>query len=257
MNASNTALSTGNQTMSSTEIAQLTGKRKNDIHQDIKAQLFIGLYGLKDGGNFHHDKIQGLTVILDNRSYWSEVQLDRYHTDILISGYEVKYRAAIVKRWHELEDNQYSPLSQKPQQPKLPNVSREFKAALQGAKLFGLKGNQALLCANKAVKTVTGVDFQNLLGVELSSPAQERLMTPSDIGNQIGLSGMKVNQLLKEKGLQIDTRDSKNQIVWIPTDKGKAYADLQDTNKKHSNGTPIQQMKWFANVVDVLQGTVS
>lgn len=90
-------------TMSSTEIAQLTGKRKNDIHQDIKTQLFIGLYGLKDGGDFHHEKIQGLIVVLDNRDYWSEVFLDKYHADILISGYEVRYRAAIIRRWHELE----------------------------------------------------------------------------------------------------------------------------------------------------------
>ena len=90
--------------MSSTEIAQLTGKRKNDIHRDIKAQLFESLYDLKDGANFHHEQIQGLTVVLDNRGYWQDVLLDRYHTDILISGYEVKYRAAIVKRWHELEN---------------------------------------------------------------------------------------------------------------------------------------------------------
>jgi hypothetical protein len=27
-------------------------------NQDIKTQLFIGLYGLKDGGDFHHEEIQ-------------------------------------------------------------------------------------------------------------------------------------------------------------------------------------------------------
>ena len=91
------------QTMTSTEIALLTGKRKSDIHVDIKQQLLLGLYGI-DGGDFHHEQIQGLMIVLDNRGYWSEVNLDRYHTDILVSGYEVKYRAAIVKRWHELEE---------------------------------------------------------------------------------------------------------------------------------------------------------
>ena len=89
--------------MTSTEIALLTGKRKSDIHVDIKQQLLLGLYGI-DGGDFHHEQIQGLMIVLDNRGYWSEVNLDRYHTDILVSGYEVKYRAAIVKRWHELEE---------------------------------------------------------------------------------------------------------------------------------------------------------
>lgn len=91
-------------TMSSTEIAQLTGKQKTHIHRDIKDQLFIGLYGLKGDPILDDEQIQGLTITLDNRGYWSEVLLDRYHTDIIISGYEVKYRAAIVKRWHELEN---------------------------------------------------------------------------------------------------------------------------------------------------------
>lgn len=91
------------QTMSSTEIAQLTGKRKADVHQDIKIQIFGNLYGVKDGGNFHHQEIQGLTIVYDDRKYWKEILLDRYHSDILVSGYDVKYRAAIVKRWYELE----------------------------------------------------------------------------------------------------------------------------------------------------------
>ncbi|AMK75624.1 MULTISPECIES: Rha family transcriptional regulator [Methylomonas] len=93
-------------TMSSLEIAELTGKLKKHVHQDIKSQLLVNLYGLKDGQNLDHEKIQGISVILDNRGYWSEVLLDRYHADILVSGYEVKYRAAIVRRWHELEAKQ-------------------------------------------------------------------------------------------------------------------------------------------------------
>ena len=91
------------QTMTSTEIALLTAKEKKHVHRDIKEQLLLGLYGI-DGPKMSHEQIQGLTIVLDNRGYWSEVHLDRYHTDILVSGYEVKYRAAIVKRWHEMEE---------------------------------------------------------------------------------------------------------------------------------------------------------
>lgn len=36
-------------------------------------------------------------------------QLDRYHTEILITGYDVKRRAAVIKRWHELESGQATP----------------------------------------------------------------------------------------------------------------------------------------------------
>lgn len=95
-------------TMSSREIAELTGKEKANVHRDIKSQLLFGLYGL-DPSNLNHEQIQGLTIIPDERGYWSEVQLDRYHTDILVSGYEVKYRAKIIKRWHELENQTQKP----------------------------------------------------------------------------------------------------------------------------------------------------
>lgn len=91
------------QTMTSTEIASLTGKSKGNIHRDIKEQLLLGLYGMEDS-NLNLLDIKGISVILANNGFWSEVHLDRYHTDILVSGYEVKYRAAIVKRWYELEE---------------------------------------------------------------------------------------------------------------------------------------------------------
>lgn len=106
MNNSLQNLSTATKTMSSNEIAQLTGKQKKHVHQDIKDQLFIGLYGLKDGQDFDHVEIQGITVILDNRGYWSEVLLDHEHTLTLMTGYDVKARHIINKRWLELESAQ-------------------------------------------------------------------------------------------------------------------------------------------------------
>ncbi len=118
--------------MSSTEIAELTRKQKKHVHQDIKDQLFIGLYDLKDGQDFDHQQIQGITIVLDNRDYWSEVLLDKYHTDILISGYEVKYRAAIVKRWHELEQRNHIVM---------PNFSDPAAAAIAWAEQYTLAQN--------------------------------------------------------------------------------------------------------------------
>jgi phage regulator Rha-like protein len=119
-------------TMSSTEIAELTGKEKTNIHRDIKAQLLVGLYGLKDDSYLNDNKIQGITIVIDNRDYWSEVLLDKYHTDILISGYEVKYRAAIVKRWHELEQRNHIVM---------PNFSDPAAAAIAWAEQYTLAQN--------------------------------------------------------------------------------------------------------------------
>lgn len=95
-------------TMSSLEIAELTKKDHGDVLKDIRNQLYTGLYSVEfDKGKILYPSIQGLTVVIDNHTKRTkEILLDRYHADILVSGYEVKYRAAIIKRWHELEAKQ-------------------------------------------------------------------------------------------------------------------------------------------------------
>lgn len=50
-----------------------------------------------------HNKIQGVAPIFDDRGYVTEFLLDRRHTEILITGYDVKRRAAVIDRWFELE----------------------------------------------------------------------------------------------------------------------------------------------------------
>lgn len=134
-------------------------------------------------------------------------------------------------------------------------VVKEFKSMLALSKAFGLKGSQALLSANQATKKNTGVDCQALLGIELEAPVQSRLINVSDMGLMINLSGAKVNQLLKEKGFQADRRDSKKRIVWTPTEKGLQFSTLMDTGKKHSDGTPVQQIKWYESVIKELRSS--
>lgn len=101
--------------MSSNEIAKLTGKNKSDIHVDIWNML-KQLYGIeKDDGNFHHLKnhkvaiINGVVTCFDNRGYVSEFFLDRRHTEILITGYDVVRRASVIDRWFSLESGQAQP----------------------------------------------------------------------------------------------------------------------------------------------------
>lgn len=136
---------------------------------------------------------------------------------------------------------------------KLQAVAKEYKGALALAKLVGYKDNQAHLAANKAVIKSTGFDVHDAMDLVLISNKKEHAITPSDIGVRLGgISGMKVNQLLKDAGYQLDNRTAKGTIYWIPTNKGIAYAQLTDTNKKHSDGTPIKQVKWFESVIKQL-----
>jgi len=101
--------------MSSREIAQFTGKNKSDVHVDIW-NMIQQLYDIKkDDGKNHHHKNQyvnikeGVSAYFDNRGYIYEFRLDRRHTEILITGYDIKRRAAIIDRWKALESSETQP----------------------------------------------------------------------------------------------------------------------------------------------------
>ncbi|WP_311751302.1 phage antirepressor KilAC domain-containing protein [Proteus terrae] len=105
-----------NVTMSSSEIAELTGKNKADVHVDIWNML-SQLYSItKDDGKTHHIKnqqvvlVDGVSVTFDARGYVFEFNLDRYHTEVLVTGYDLKRRAAVIKRWYDLESGKAAPI---------------------------------------------------------------------------------------------------------------------------------------------------
>lgn len=130
--------------------------------------------------------------------------------------------------------------------PKSVEMLRSIDAA---ASIFGLTGNQKILSVNRATREITNVDFQQLLGIELKNDTQEIQLTPSEIGKELGISGKKVNQLLQEKGFQIKDAN-KN---WIHSNRGSGFAVVLDVGKKHSNGTPITQLKWKQSVINELR----
>lgn len=120
-----------------------------------------------------------------------------------------------------------------------------FSGYTRVAKMFGLEGNAALISANVATRKVTGIDFQHDLQIELKTPDQQYLLTPTQIAERLHLSGPReANRLLAAKGLQ-----TKESGQWVPTDKGKAFSTLLDTGEKHTNGCMVQQLKWKESVL--------
>ena len=133
----------------------------------------------------------------------------------------------------------------------LPNefTSREFAALHSIALTAGLEGNAAIISADNAMKRLHNVSPLKLLQIELKTPDQQYIFTPTQIAERLKLSGPKeVNRLLAAKGLQI-----KEGKIWMPTQKGKPFATLLDTGKRHSDGTMIQQLKWRESVLDELR----
>lgn len=141
-----------------------------------------------------------------------------------------------------------------PKQESLTPVAKEFRAGLSLAKMMGLKGNQAVLTANKVIRKRTGTDCLELMGMtHLIADQQQVLLTATDVGERIGLSSRKVNPLLEQLGLQKSFRDHKERLVWELLPDGEKFGIYQDTGKKHSDGTPVRQIKWNANVVKFVQ----
>ncbi|EIZ2109039.1 Rha family transcriptional regulator [Salmonella enterica] len=111
--------------MSSREIAKLTGKKISQVHTDIRAMI-PALYAIDNGEDvrsyawgttkdemiafLNHHKIQGIKFNLDDRGYVYEFLLDRRHTEILITGYDVERRAAVIDRWFSLETQYRQPV---------------------------------------------------------------------------------------------------------------------------------------------------
>lgn len=139
-------------------------------------------------------------------------------------------------------------ITAKRQQFNLGTVTRQ---CVMMAKACGLKDNQAILSADRAVKQLTGESPLQLLGAtHLHAPVQQIVFTPTQIGQQLepSISAVKVNVLLADLGLQIKIGEN-----WTPTQKGMDYAEVMDTQKRHSDGTPVKQVKWFSSVMDLLK----
>jgi len=128
------------------------------------------------------------------------------------------------------------------------------RLAMQAAKAFGFKGNMAALSADHAVRTIVGESPLALMGHSaMRSEAQEQLLTPSDIGERLGIPVRAVNEKLTETGLQMTFRDSKNRLYYELTEPGQSLAEYLDTGKRHGDGTPVRQIKWHTAVLDWLR----
>ena len=113
----------------------------------------------------------------------------------------------------------------------------------------GLKGNQLALALNKVARNYANLDTLALGQLALEAPSKCQLLTPTDIGLELGgISPQKVNRLLADAGLQRRLYNGK----WEPTRRGEPYAVMLDINKRYWDGTPIRQLKWESTVVDML-----
>ena len=123
----------------------------------------------------------------------------------------------------------------------------ELDATLQVAKLYGLEGNQTLLCASNRMRRDFGIDMLATLQLSLPSPQNQAWFTPTQLGDRFAekKSAQKTNLWLVEQGFQF-----KDGNKWRLTEAGKAHGEYQDCGKEDGRGTPIQVIRWRESVFE-------
>lgn len=91
------------QTMSSREIADLTGKRHDNVMRDARLML-LDLHGVGGVLSFEDTALNE-----QNGQRYPIFRLPKRETLILVSGYSIAMRARIIDRWQELEESRARP----------------------------------------------------------------------------------------------------------------------------------------------------
>ena len=120
---------------------------------------------------------------------------------------------------------------------------------LEGAKLIfetaGIKDNQLTLAMDKVYKSYTGRSALAAGEIQIEAPTKRQLLTPTEIAIRFAdMTARKINDILAGAGYQHKISDK-----WEPLEPGLPYAVMLDTNKKHSDGTPVRQLKWDSSII--------
>ena len=160
--------------MSSLQIADITGKPHNDILKDIRRILEEAEIGVGEFSRTYTDA--------SNRQspcYF----LPRRECDLVISGYSVKYRLAIIDRWQELEA--------KVAQPD-PFAILNDPAAMRGL-LLGYTEQVIALESQVAVLAPKAAGLDRIAGTEGT-------MNITAAAKTLGLSPKRLFQIMDEQG---------------------------------------------------------
>ena len=234
----------------SRNIAAVFDKNHKDVMRDIR-----NIIAANTDADFNRRNFAPVDYTDAKGRTYQEFLLTRDGAMMLIMSYTgpkaMALKTAYIKRFNEMEQQlmamqgnilqpQQAPKTQ-PAPAAIP-LTESLEAASIVLKAADITGNQLALALDKAYRAKTGESALALTGVQLEAPTQTHLLTPTE------LSAVAVNKKLAAMGYQ-----TKNDNGWELTAKGiEAGGVFLDTNKRHSNGTPIRQLKWPAAVAGQL-----
>ena len=134
-------------------------------------------------------------------------------------------------------------------------IKKEFSACLAIFTDFtDITGNHAKLAANRLFKQIYQIDILKTAEVDLPSKVQARCWYPTELGKRLGISAVRMNMILEMANLQTSSyhasKSGRNYKVWTATEEGKAFSEYIDVGREHSDGAPVQSLKWYETVLD-------
>lgn len=221
------------QTMSSLQIAELTGKRHDAILRDIRNLLEQGVAA--------HNFVE--TSYTDKSNRQSPCyQLTKTGCLILASGYNAVLREKIINRWIELE---------MANTPKLPQTFAEALrlAAEQAEENERLMIENGVLRKDNTAKDATIVEQDRTISLMKPKAAyydailnNPHTLNTTSIASDYGMTPQKFNKLLHSLGIQ-----KKVGGVWIPFAKyiSQGYTKIStDPNPNSKHGGTYTYSKW-------------
>lgn len=218
-------------TMSSLEIAELTGKEHKNVMRDIRALLEQGVSKLNFEPSEYKDSTGRLLPCYE---------LTRKGSLILASGYNALLREKIIDRWEELETGKADPMIAKNLTDKQPTISDKIKVATWLIKTLNLNDTSKLLLA-KSIADPLGLPTPDY------TPSKGVLKSASELlaGNGIKISAQVFNKKAIEKGylceLERNTSHGQKKKFKSITNKGLPYGE----NQVNPNNPKSTQPLWY------------
>lgn len=244
-------------TMSSREIAELVESRHDNVKRTVERlaeRAVITLPPLVE---------TSFKDALGKIQHTTEYQIGKRDSYVIVAQLCPEFTARLVDRWQELEAAALAP---KPDHRAGAHIAVAREARLQYRmfrgmlKDLGIKGNQAVLSANRTTTMTTGFDAMGALGItHAKAEVNEPDLRSPDIAERLGLrTAQEVNKLLLQFGYQSAHRDHKARLYYELTPKGeRAGGVFKDTGKRSGNGVPVKQLMWAAGVCDLLRSDMS
>ncbi|OUJ16495.1 ORF6N domain-containing protein [Acetobacter sp. DsW_063] len=144
--------------------------------------------------------------------------------------------------------------AQKPKRIRKPSPLSVFKTGQGIAILMGMDATQAGFYGARYCEKKCGENPLEIMGITYQPAVeQDKYLTATQVGEALGLgsghaAAVAANRLIRSLGFQ--EKDDRNN--WAPTEKGRPFARLDETNRKHAKGT-AQAWHWSVRLIDAIR----